>query len=85
MLVYTWYLGYSLPKVALNPTYSFGSPRGDSPIRTLSSTMFRLMFHRAFGSHPLTTFFPVSFESQKGTLAPKCHCVTTISFHILLP
>ena len=72
-------------EVALNPMDSCGSPRGDSPVRPLYSTMFGLMFRRAFGSLPPTTFFPVSFESRKGTVAPKCHCVTAISFHLLLP
>jgi len=63
---------------------SYGSPTGDSLIRPLYSTMSGLVIHRAFGSLHPTTFFPVFFESQKGPVAPKCHCVTVTSFHILL-
>ena len=80
-----WCLGYSLPEFAPNPMDSCDSPRGDSHVRNLYSTMFGLVFHRAFGSPPLTNFFLFFFESRKGTVALKCHCVTTISFHILLP
>ena len=47
--------------------------------------MFGLVFRRAFGSLPPTTFFPVFFESWKGPAALEYHCGTAISFHILLP
>ena len=47
-----WCLRYSLPEVALNPMNSCDSPRGDNLVRPLYSTMFGLMFRRAFGSLP---------------------------------
>ena len=50
--------------------------------RPLYSTTLGLVFRRALGSLPPTTFFPVSFESRKGPAAPKCHVCDRYILHI---